>query len=71
MSAHSRGPWWETALKTFGYLFIALLVTDALDIFIVGLQFPVFSTKWWALFVFSLMVLWLIREGARRSGDQK
>jgi len=55
--------WIEGTIKVAGFFFIALLMTNVADIFIVGLQFKMFSTKWWALYAGSVMILLVVREG--------
>ncbi|MFA5889156.1 MAG: hypothetical protein WCW47_02890 [Candidatus Paceibacterota bacterium] len=44
-------------VRMVGFLIGTFFITNILDLFIRGLQFEPFSSKWWALFVFSAVML--------------
>lgn len=49
----------KQAIEIIGFLIGALFLADILDIFIVGFQYPTFSTKWWILYAFSCVLIWI------------
>lgn len=55
----------EQIIKAVGLIIGTFFFANALDIFIVGLQFPIFSVKWWALYVLCGLIIFVILEALK------
>ncbi len=52
----------EQLFRVVGFLVGTFFLTNILNIFIVGLQFELFSVKYWGLFALSAMVILIGRD---------